>query len=89
MKALVALLTLSTATSSAAYAGSYTFNYRDKTELKITVTAETSCAAYKKSAKICYNILTGGTAAKPGPYPGEEEGLSIIDICANPTNYYI
>lgn len=66
---------------------SYTFNYSDKSELKITVTAENRCAAYKKAAKLCYNILTGGSAAKPGVYPGEEQGLDIIDTCANPTNY--
>lgn len=69
------------------FAGSYTFQYRDKSSLKITVTAENSCAAYKKSAKMCYNILTGGTADRPGRYPGEEAGLDIIDICANPLNF--
>lgn len=66
---------------------SYTFHYRDSSELKITLQAENRCAAYKKAAKMCYNILTGGTAIKSGTYPGESEGLTIIDVCANPINY--
>ena len=34
--------------------------------------------AFKLAAKDCYQKLTGGK------YPGEERGLDIIDICANP-----
>ncbi len=34
--------------------------------------------AYKLAAKECFSQLTGGQ------YPGEEKGLEIIDICANP-----
>ncbi len=35
-------------------------------------------SAFKLAAKECYSTLTGGT------YPGEERGMDIIDICANP-----
>ncbi len=69
------------------HARSYTFEYRDKSSLKVTVEAESKCAAYKQSAKICFNVLTGGSATRPGKYPGEEEGMDIIDICANPINF--
>jgi hypothetical protein len=40
----------------------------------LTLTAKT----YDKAAKLCYTELTGNK------YPGEEQGLKIIDICANP-----
>lgn len=33
---------------------------------------------YKKASYKCFNILTNGK------YPGEEVGLNIIDLCANP-----
>lgn len=39
----------------------------------------TICAAtYKEAARVCFRTLT------KGKYPGEERGLEIIDICANP-----
>jgi hypothetical protein len=34
--------------------------------------------AFKAAAKDCYKQMT------QGKYPGEEKGLEIIDICANP-----
>lgn len=34
--------------------------------------------AFRLAAKECFNQLTDGK------YPGEEKGLDIIDICANP-----
>ena len=33
---------------------------------------------YKTASKRCFNLLTNGK------YPGEERGLDIIDLCANP-----
>lgn len=44
----------------------------------ISKTAATKEEAFKMAAKECFNQLTGGK------YPGEEKGLDIIDICANP-----
>lgn len=82
----VAIITTAAHTVTAA-SRPYTFHYRDKTELKITVNAESNCAAYRKAARMCFNILTGGTATTKGTYPGEEAGMEIIDTCANPTNY--
>lgn len=88
----IAFLVFSSTCSSKAKAGEndnrdYTFEYRGPEQLKVTVAAEDRCRAYRKAAKMCYNILTGGTSDKRGPYPGEERGLEIIDICSNPLNY--
>ena len=44
----------------------------------ITQTAPSQEEAYKLAAKECFKKLTGDR------YPGEEKGLEIIDICANP-----
>ena len=44
----------------------------------ITQKASTPEAAFKLAASECFKKLTGGK------YPGEEKGLDIIDICANP-----
>ena len=44
----------------------------------IKKSAPTKDIAFKLAAKDCYQKLTGGK------YPGEERGLDIIDICANP-----
>lgn len=44
----------------------------------IRAVASTKEAAFKLAAQVCFNQLTGGK------YPGEEKGLEIIDICANP-----
>lgn len=46
--------------------------------LKVVVDADTREEGEKKAARICFQALTGGR------YPGEEKGLEIIDICANP-----
>lgn len=77
----VAFITLATATifSSVISAATYTFHYSNN--LILTVVAENTNAAYKKSAIICFKTLTNGA------YPGEEAGLAIIDICANPLNF--
>lgn len=44
----------------------------------ISLKASSKEAAFKIAAKECFSKLTGGK------YPGEEKGLDIIDICANP-----
>lgn len=48
------------------------------TAFQINKKASTKEEAYKLAAKECFQKLTGGH------YPGEEKGLEIIDICANP-----
>lgn len=47
-----------------------TYKYKNK----LTVTAPT----YKEAARRCYSLMTHNK------YPGEQKGLEIIDICANP-----
>lgn len=46
--------------------------------LEIKKMAPSKEMAFKLAAKECYHALSGGK------YPGEERGLDIIDICANP-----
>lgn len=76
MKKLIILFALF---SVKAYAKNYTFEYNTPDELKITITdAYDKDDAFKKASKLCFKILT------KDKYPGEEEGLKIIDICANP-----
>jgi hypothetical protein len=55
----------------------YTFKFRTIKE-PISKKASSEDQAFKLAAKDCFNQLTGGK------YPGEEKGLNIIDICANP-----
>lgn len=58
---------------------SYKFTYRmDKQIFEVSKVAANKDIAFKLAAKDCFNQLTGGK------YPGEERGLDIIDICANP-----
>lgn len=56
----------------------FVFNQEKKTSFSITKSASTKEAAFKLAAKDCFQKLTGGK------YPGEDRGLDIIDICANP-----
>lgn len=58
----------------------FTFNYKDlsKKSFSIKKQAFSYEDAYKQASKECFKQLTGGS------YPGEERGLDIIDICANP-----
>ena len=58
----------------------YTFEYKtSKTaSFKIQKLALSHDEAFKLAAKECFSKLTGGK------YPGEEQGLTYIDICANP-----
>lgn len=65
---LVALVVLSVCGASVAYGATYT--YKNGLVVK--------ASSFKIAAHLCYNTLTNGK------YPGEERGLEIIDICANP-----
>jgi hypothetical protein len=58
----------------------WTFSYQvsNSQSLKIQKAALTFEAAFKLAAKDCYQQMTHGK------YPGEDKGLEIIDICANP-----
>ena len=56
----------------------FTFKSSATTRIEIKQVAPTKDLAFKLAAKECFNQLTGGK------YPGEERGLDIIDICANP-----
>lgn len=56
----------------------FVFNHEKKSSFTIVKSAPTKEAAFKLAAKDCFQKLTGGK------YPGEDRGLDIIDICANP-----
>ena len=57
----------------------FVFNQNNKKEsFTISQAAATKEDAFKLAAKNCFQKLTNGK------YPGEERGLDIIDICANP-----
>ena len=56
----------------------FLFKPANSITFEIRKQAATKDAAFKLAAKDCFNQLTGGK------YPGEERGLDIIDICANP-----
>ena len=59
---------------------SWSFQYKvSKTQsFQIQKKAASFEDAFKSAAKDCYKQMT------QGKYPGEEKGLEIIDICANP-----
>lgn len=59
---------------------SWSFNYKDLSKKPFQIKKEAASyeEAYKAASKDCYQQLT------QGKYPGEEKGLDIIDICANP-----
>lgn len=84
MKALAAAL-FATLIGLSAFASTSTtseykfvFNPHKKDSFTLTQKAPSKEAAFKLVAKTCFQQLTGGK------YPGEERGLDIIDICANP-----
>lgn len=65
----------------------YSFQYKipksknfaaQQVEFSISKQATTKELAYKAAASDCFKKLTNNQ------YPGEEKGLEIIDICANP-----
>ncbi|AGH95565.1 hypothetical protein [Pseudobdellovibrio exovorus] len=66
--------------TSATSAKSYNFQYKlpQSKTLTITQAAPNQEEAYKLAARECFKKLT------QNQYPGEQQGLEIIDICANP-----
>ncbi len=56
----------------------FSYNTQKSQSFQIKKTAPTFEAAFKSAAKDCYQQMTHGK------YPGEDKGLEIIDICANP-----
>lgn len=54
----------------------YRFTYNNG--LSVGVPAKDYFEARSKASKVCFQALT------KGKYPGEEAGLEIIDLCANP-----
>ncbi|MBC7742133.1 MAG: hypothetical protein H7061_08045 [Bdellovibrionaceae bacterium] len=74
---LILALLVTTQAWAAVPAKSFNFTFKSiKTPIQKSATTKED--AFKLAAKECYQQLTGGT------YPGEEKGLDIIDICANP-----
>ena len=59
---------------------SWSFQYKvsKSQSFKIHKSAAHFEDAFKAAAKDCFKQMT------QGKYPGEEKGLEIIDICANP-----
>ncbi len=84
MKALLTLITLFTALNGFSSTGpsnskNFKFSYSaGKQIFEVQTTAANRDAAFKIAAKECFQKLTGGK------YPGEDRGMDIIDICANP-----
>ncbi len=67
------------AATSPSSAKDYNFVFKSgKESFTVKRSAASKEVAYKLAAKDCFQKLTGGK------YPGEERGLDIIDICANP-----
>jgi hypothetical protein len=58
----------------------WTFSYKaaKSQPFQIKKSAPTYEEAFKSAAKDCFKQMT------QGKYPGEDRGLDIIDICANP-----
>jgi hypothetical protein len=61
-------------------AQNFAFQYKTKNYKNFTIirSAASKEEAYRLAAKDCFKQLTNNK------YPGEEKGLEIIDICANP-----
>jgi hypothetical protein len=64
--------------TNAAKPYSFQFKAPKAKPFSITQVAASKEVAYKLAANECFKKLTGNK------YPGEEKGLEIIDICANP-----
>lgn len=58
----------------------FSFEYKTKQFKNFTIvrSAASKEEAFRLAAKDCFKQLTNNK------YPGEEKGLEIIDICANP-----
>ena len=77
--ALILAQCLSAFAAQSPQAKSYKFTYKlGQQVFELNQAAPTQEIAFKLAAKECFQKLTGGK------YPGEERGLDIIDICANP-----
>lgn len=65
---------------SANKAQNFSFQYKAKQYKSFTIVRSASSKeeAFRLAAKDCFKHLTNNK------YPGEEKGLEIIDICANP-----
>jgi hypothetical protein len=74
------ILSASTAAFCAPENQSFKFEYKTKQYSNFTIvrSAKSKEEAFKLAAKDCFKHLTHDK------YPGEEKGLEIIDICANP-----
>lgn len=75
MKTMIISTIISFSVTGAA-AQCYLFN--SNPPLKLVTSADDWYDGLKGAARTCYQTLT------KGKYPGAEEGLKIIDICANP-----
>lgn len=84
MKTLILTLTsclaLNAWANTPAKTAVYSFQYKapQMKAFQISRTATSRDEAFRLAAQDCYKKLTNGH------YPGEEKGLQIIDICANP-----
>lgn len=70
--------TLLASTHPAAKTWTFSYKVAKAESFQIKKTASTYSEAFKSAAKDCYKQMT------QGKYPGEDKGLEIIDICANP-----
>lgn len=80
MKTIFLIAVLATGLNTfAATSAEKTYSFQFKSIKKpIAMKASSKEDAFKLAARECFSKLTGGS------YPGEEKGLDIIDICANP-----
>lgn len=78
MKALVISFIVLSVNCAIAAPYSFKFKATNSKTFSITQNAASKEDAYKLAAKECFKKLTGNK------FPGEEKGLEIIDICANP-----
>ena len=82
MKTIILALTITYSLTSFATSSpkSFSFQYKAPKNKMFTISKQATSRdeAYKLAAKDCFQKLTGNK------YPGEEKGLEIIDICANP-----
>ena len=83
MKSLILVLSLMLTSlqvlaSAAEHEFKFIFKSATSTSFEIKKQGSNKDIAFKLAAKECFKKLT------QGKYPGEERGLDIIDICANP-----
>lgn len=78
MKSVLITLLILAAGSANAKPFSFKFKPSNAKSFSITQSASSQDEAFKLAARECFKKLTQNR------YPGEEKGLEIIDICANP-----